>query len=229
MPLWVVIRAPPSPADPLVAARGCSSRARASAAGIHRGGDQVDVVTGLGLRRAEPATSTASLAGWARRSAARRSATGSTSERRSRSAGPLSANSVECLENVLLELRAKALEPADPLILGRGSELLEARHPELVVEAPRRLRPNAGNPRDLDQGRRKPALELRRRRDLTFVEKREHLLLERPAHPGQLGDRPSRASSSTDTGLWRTLGPPLDRRAPGTGSPRRARKALPAR
>ena len=138
-------------------------------------------------RRAEPATSTASLAGWARRSCASCSATGSTSESSSRSPGAPSVELAERRQHVLLGLRPEALELADPLLLGGGAQLLEARDAELVVEAARRLRAHPGDHGHLDQRGRELSLQLRRGGDLAAVEQRQDLLLQRLADAGQLG------------------------------------------
>ena len=76
-------------------------------------------------RRADPATSTASAAGWARSAAASSSAIGEHIREQQALAGPLLAELLQGGEDVLLGLRAEALEAPDPLALGGGAQLLE--------------------------------------------------------------------------------------------------------
>ena len=105
-------------------------------------------------RRAEPAISTASLAGCARSALASSSAMGRTSESSSRSSGPSEPSFAERGEHVLLGLRAETLDRPDPLALGRLAKVVEARDAELVVELAHGLRSEPGDPGDLDQRRR---------------------------------------------------------------------------
>ena len=95
-------------------------------------------------RRAEPATSTASLAGWARSAAASCSATGSTSESSSRSAAPSSASLSSAASTFSSAFGPRPLSVADPLLLGGRAQLLEARDAELVVERRAVFAPSPG-------------------------------------------------------------------------------------
>ena len=101
-------------------------------------------------------------------------------------------------QDVLLGLRAKPLDLADPLCLGRLAQVVEVGDTELVVEAPCGLRAHSRHPRHLDQRRRELPLELRGRGDLARVEEGHDLALERlpdarelrgPSGPGKLLDR----------------------------------------
>ena len=89
-PLYVVTRVPEAPADPAWATSSCSVRAIASCFGSRAVAIRSMSLQVSARRRAEPATVTASLAGWARSAAASSSATGRTWESSSRSAGPFS-------------------------------------------------------------------------------------------------------------------------------------------
>ena len=97
------------------------------------------------------------------------------------------AEPLERGEDVLLDLRAEALDVADLLVLGRLLQVLEGGDVELVVEAPRGFRAEAGDPRHLDQGRRELRLQLRGGRDLAGLEQRVDLLRERLADARDLG------------------------------------------
>jgi hypothetical protein len=174
--LWVVIRAPLARAEPFAAAR------------IVGGGDQVDVVAGLG----PPPHGTRDLDRFAPR--VRPEVGGEVLRNRQhlREQQPLRRRAVlqlaERCENVLLHLGSESLDPADTLLLRRGTQIVEARDGELVVEAPGRLRSDAGDPGHLDQRGREPALQLCRGGNLARIEQREDLLLERPADPWELRD-----------------------------------------
>ena len=93
----------------------------------------------------------------------------------------------QLLQHVLLDFRAEALEGADLLRFGRLAQVLDRRHPELVVEAAGGFRSQAGDVGDLDQGHRELLLQLRRRRDLTGREQRVDFFGERLADAGNLG------------------------------------------
>jgi hypothetical protein len=156
--------------------------------GLGRGRDQVDVLAGLG-----PAPDRAGhLDPLSRRMLAqvRRQRLGHRSGFREQDPGAGLACLAELLElgeDVFLDLRAEPFEPPDPLLLRRLPEVLDRGHTELVVEASRRFRPQARDPRHLDQGGRELLLQLRRGRDLAGLQERVDLLRQGLAHPGDLG------------------------------------------
>ncbi len=86
-------------------------------------------------------------------------------------------------EQVLLGLLAEALHRAQLALPRRRLETLEVGDPELVVEAARGLRPEPGDPRDLDQGRRELLLQLLGLRQRALVEQGQDLRLDRRADP----------------------------------------------
>ena len=161
------------------------------------GGDQVDVVAGLGSTpgRAGDLDRVAGGVGAkvVRELLGHRQHLGEQQPLGGRPVGELAQRR----QHVLLGLRPEALELADPLLLGGGAQLLEARDAQLVVEAARRLRAHSGDHGHLDQGGRELPLQLRRGWDLAGVEQRHDLLLQRLADPGQLG-RPAGAGQLLD-------------------------------
>ena len=89
------------------------------------------------------------------------------------------------------------------MLLGGLAQVVEIADPELVVQATNRLRADARDPGQLDQGRRELLLQLRRRRDLAGLDEGDDLLLQGLPDPRQLGGAALRARSATETGLWR--------------------------
>ena len=155
--------------------------------GLAGGGDQVDVVAGLGSPPGRPATSTASLAGWARRSSFSRSATGRTWDSSSRSAGLRSASLPSDARTFSSTFGPRPLSSRIRSCSAAARSSLEARDAELVVEAARGLRAHPGDHGHLDQRGRELSLQLCGGGDLAVIDQREDLLLERLAHAGQLG------------------------------------------
>ena len=183
----VVIRAPASPAEPACAASGCSVSAAASAAGslavaIRSMSLQVSVI-----RRAEPATATASQAGCSRSAVGELLGDRQHLRQQHPTRRALLAEPVERREHALLELRAQPLDRAHALLLGGRPQVVEAGDPELVVEPARGLRADTRQPRDLHERRRELRLQLGRGGDLAGVEQGDDLSLERGADPRQLG------------------------------------------
>src|SRR5581483_3925727 len=99
---------------------------------------------------------------------------------------PLRRQAIEAGEDVLLDLRPHPPQLADPPGGRRLAQVLEARDPELVVEAARRPGAEAGDPRHLDQRRRELPLQLLGGGDRARLQQGQDLLLERLADPGQL-------------------------------------------
>ena len=180
------------PGLPAAAISGWPARCSASAAGSSAVAIRSMSLQVSAQRRTEPATSTRLAAGCSRSAAASASATGRALESSTRP-GALARRrrAAQRGEDVLLDLRAEALELADPLRLGGRLEVLERGDPELVEEPPRGFRAEPGHPRHLDQGRRELRLQLRRRGDLAGRQQGVDLFRQRLADPGDLG-RPAR-------------------------------------
>ena len=187
-PFCVVILAPPCPGLPDAAASGCSTSAVASAFGSFAVAMMSTSLHVSARRRAEPATATASrgrvLAQVGRELLGDRQDVGEEHAL----GGPFRAELLELRGDVLLGLRPEALHRADALLGHRLAQVVDRGDADLVEEAARRLRAEAGDPRHLDQRRRELRLELLRRRDHAGVEERLDLLLGRLADPGQLRD-----------------------------------------
>ncbi len=94
----------------------------------------------------------------------------------------------ERLEQLLLDLRAEAAQLADLLLLGGRAQGIQGVDPELVVEPPRALRPEARQVHDREQPARELVAQLLGRRDVAGLVEREDLLLEDLADPVELGD-----------------------------------------
>ena len=93
----------------------------------------------------------------------------------------------ELLEQLLLGLRAEPAQPPQLLALGRAAQRLERVDAQLVVEAPRALRPEAGQVHHRDHAARELRAQLRRLLGIARVDERLELVLERLADPRQLG------------------------------------------
>ena len=221
--------APSRPGLPASAISGCSARRAASARRLARGGDQVDVLAGLGpapRRAGDLDLVGGGVLAQRRRPAPRRPR--STSESRRRSPAPSVAEPLE-------RRRARSPRPSRPRpltsrsspLLGRLAQLLERGDPELVVEPPRGLRAEAGDPRHLDRVAGNFSFSFTAGRDLALVEQRDDLLLERLADPRQLG-RPALAAPARRPrrGLSRIARAASCRRGRGSGWRRRARRAI---
>ena len=107
------------------------------------------------------------------------------------------AEAREAGEDVLLDLRAEALQPADLLRLRRLLEVVEGGDPELLEEAAGGLGAEPRHAGDLDQRGRVLGLQLGRRRDLAGLDQGVDLFrkgladawdLGRPAGRRELGD-----------------------------------------
>ena len=91
-------------------------------------------------------------------------------------------------EDALLFLRAESAHPGDPALLCGLLQLGEVLDAELVVDPAGCLRPEAGHPRHLHQGRRELGLQLVRGWDAAGLDQRLDLLRERLPDRGQLGE-----------------------------------------
>ena len=181
-------------------------------------------------RRAEPARTTRSEAAWAVSASTSCSPASRTSASRRRSSSP----SVVSLSIEASTFSSNfAPRPADVpelLVLGRRPQLLERADAGLVVDPPRGLGADAGEPRDLDERGREPLLQLAGRGDLALVEQRDDLLLDRLADPLELGRLPgARELGDRARGCRGSPERPPCRRARGSGWRRRARRGSRAR
>ena len=142
-------------------------------------------------RRTEPATSTRCAPGCSRSAAASSSAIGRTVES-SRRPGPSpgSPSALERGEHVLLGLRPEPFDVADLLLFGGFLQVLERGDLQFLPEQARGFRPDPGDARHLDQGRREFRLQLRRGGDFAGVEQGVDLFGERLADAGDLGRAP---------------------------------------
>ena len=93
-------------------------------------------------------------------------------------------------EDALLGLRAKALELADLLSLGRRRQRLQRVDRKLLVQTACALGPESLEPRDLEEPGRELGPQLRRRRDHAVVRECDHLLLDDRADSGELRGAP---------------------------------------
>ena len=214
----------------MTADQGMVGSARREGAGIGGGRDQIHVVTGLRLTSGRARDLDRLARRVARRSA--RAAPRPAGPPRGGAARPARVGELaERGEHVLLGLRAEPLEVSDPLLLGGGlSQLVEAGHAQLVEEPAGRLRAEPRDPRHLDQPRPETSLQLGRRRDLAGLDEREDLPWSVLPTPGSsVAPALARELLDRNRALRGRCEPPPDRRAPGIGSPRRARTASPAR
>jgi hypothetical protein len=121
------------------------------------------------------------------------------------------------LEDLLLALRAEARERPQPLLLGRGLELVERRHAELLPDPPRRLRAEPRQAHELHDLGRDDRLPLRERLHLAELDHLDDLLLDRLADPGQALRLPlerhlrDRASGLADAGRGAAVGEHAER------------------
>ncbi len=155
------------------------------------GGDQVDVLAGLG-----PAPDRAGdldLVGRRVLAQRRRQLLGDRLHlREQQPAGALAglADALQRGEDVLLRLGAEPFEVADLFSLGRRLEVVHRGDVELFEEPPGGFRTDAGDPGDLDQGRRELRLQLHRGGDLARLQQRIDLVRQRLADAGDVGRLP---------------------------------------
>ncbi len=212
MPLWVRTRAPLSP----IPATDSTSSEPASASASARGSSAVAMMsrslTDSAQRRAEPASSTWCEVGWSRSSASSGSAIAQRAvehEAARRAAAGLGGRgrARDRLEEVLLRSGAEPSQVADPLLSGGALQRLQRVDPELLVEAAGALGPQARQARHLQQAGRELRPQSGGLRDVTGLDERDQLRLQRRADAGQLGDAAlARERGDRDGGVARDLG-----------------------
>ena len=101
-------------------------------------------------------------------------------EQHARRGRPVEAGG-ELLEQLLLDLRAEAAQPAQLLLLGGRAQRLERVDPELVVEPARALRTEPRQVHHRDQPARELRAQLLRLRRVAGLDQRLELVLERLA------------------------------------------------
>ena len=189
IPLWVRARRPLLPRVARLGDQGMIGELGRERRRIACGGDDVDVLAGVGPapRRARQHDLLRGIAGEQ-----------SVDELRSGLADvpeettllrALRLHAAQLREHVLLELRPQALQSAELSRLGGRLQLLERCDPGLVVDTTDRLRADPGNPRQVDEGGGELLLQLPGGRDLALVEQGDDLLLDRVAdalHRGRL-------------------------------------------
>ena len=191
MPLWVCARRPLSLGLPAAATSAWPARNSASSFGSSAVAMMSMSLLVSAQRRTEPATSTRCAPGCSRRAAASSSAIGRTVESRRRPGpSPGSADALERGEHVHLGFRPEAFDVADLLLFRRFLQVLERGDLQFLPEQARGFRPDPGDPRHLDQGRREFRFQLRRGGDFAGVEQGVDLFGERLADAGDLGRAP---------------------------------------
>ena len=144
MPVCVVTRAPASPEFCTDSTSSISPSVRASAFGSLAVAMMSRSLTESARRRSEPATSTRSLAGCARRAASTSSAIGIAFESTTRGAGPPAASwSASVCLSCSCDLQPEALQILDRARLDGRAQRVERVDAELVVELAGALGPEA--------------------------------------------------------------------------------------
>ena len=190
-PLWVWARTPLGPGLPAAAISGWAARCSASAAGSSAVAIRSMSLQVSAQRRTEPATSTRLAAGCSRSAAASSSAIGRTFES-SRRPGP-SPGSPSRSSAARMFSSAFGPRPLTSRILSPSAASFRSSSEadlELVEEAARGFRAEAGDPGHLDQGRRELRLQLHRGGDLAGLQQRVDLFRQRLADAGDLGRPP---------------------------------------
>ena len=187
MPACRTTRAPASPEECTESTSGWPVSVATSAAGSAVVATTSRSLTESASRRREPATSTRSTPGAARRASAICSAIGCARESSQRGAGRPVVARGERLEQLLLRLGAEAAQAAQLLRLGRLAQLLERVDAELVVQAARALGPEAGQVHHRDQAAGELRAQLRGLLRVAGLDQHLELLLQRLADAGKLG------------------------------------------
>ena len=143
-------------------------------------------LTASARRRALPASSTLRAEGWSRRPATSSSPTASALDSSRRAARPAVGPGRKRGEHVLLGLLPEAGHVLEAALLRRGAQVVERGDAELLVEQPRALGPEPGNPRDRDEAGRYALLELVGGGNRARLEQRIDLLGDRLADARQL-------------------------------------------
>ncbi len=137
-------------------------------------------------RRTEPASETCTAAGCSRKHRDDRLHRGQPVAEQPAAGVRVLRLERERLEDLLLALRAEAGQRAQPLLLGRGLQLVDRRDAELLPDARRRLRPEPRQAHEADDVGRNAALAFRERLDLALLDDLDDLLLDRLADSLQL-------------------------------------------
>ena len=155
--------------------------------GIVGGGDDVEVLDGVGLAP-QRAGDLDALGGRVRAQRAD-DLLGDVQRAREQDARrrPALRRLGEGLEQRLLDLRAEPAQAADLLLLGGGAQRVERVDPELVVEPPRALGAEARQVHDRDQPARELVSQALGGRDVARLVERVELLFERLADAADLG------------------------------------------
>ncbi len=187
IPVCVRSRTPAAAGVPADSIRSSAVAARASSIGSWAVAITSRSLTLSAIRRAEPASSTRSAAGCARRAATSGSPTARARSSTTRwPCWPASASGDRGQQR-LLGLGSEPLEGADPLPFRRLAQRVDGVDLELVEQPSGALGTEAGETHHLDQAGGELGSQLGRGGDFAVIGQGDDLVLDGPADPRQLG------------------------------------------